>query len=192
VRTALFFLFLIDGSVPPRDLSGLLGNGMRYGRGSPRQANRARSSLASNLLAPFSMNRLQQLIAAERPIVEALRQAMRREAATLFPREPVMIGSPDAARYRLECDRAAGTDSLFGEWLDVNGHRVGVVVCHAGGQCFAEHDIVRPHPHDRRWFVEAVEAWGVSRGRASENPPDSGVIGDIRAEIRLLPALSGG
>lgn len=143
------------------------------------------------------MDSLEHRISSSRPLLEALCQAMRREAATLFPREPVMIGSPPSAHYRLEQDPADGTDSLVGEWFDKNGHRVGMLVCHAGGQCFAEHDIVRPHPHDRRWFVEAVEAWGTSGARATDDPPDTlpqaepenriHLRPEIRAEIRLLP-----
>ncbi len=44
---------------------------------------------------------------------------------------------------------------------------------HADGSFFAEYDVIRDHPGDPRWFVEAVNAWG--RGS------------DIRSEPRLLP-----
>ena len=148
--------------------------------------------LAYRLLRTAPMDNLEQRISNSGPVLEALCEAMRREAATLFPREPVMIGSPASARYRLEQDPADGSDSLVGEWFDKNGRRVGMLVCHAGGQCFAEHDIVRAHPHDRHWFVEAVEAWGISEFRMTDDPlnvraeAQGGKRPDIRAEIRLL------
>lgn len=138
------------------------------------------------------MNSLEQRILCSRFVLEALCQAMRREAATLFPRQPVMIGSPDSARYRLEQDPADGGNSLVGEWFDKHGHRVGMLICHAGGQCFAEHDIVRAHPHDQRWFVEAVEAWGRCDIRRTDDSPDIGEELrpgqglEVRAEVRLL------
>jgi len=146
------------------------------------------------------MNRLEQRMLSARPVLDALCQAMRREAATLFPREPVMIRAPTAALYRLQHDRADGTESLVGEWFNDQGHRLGMLVCHASGHCFAEHDIVRAHPHDPRWFVEAVEAWGLFVIRTPDDPPESGEatpLGnlpqnqtahrtEIQAELRLL------
>lgn len=157
------------------------------------------------------MNRLEQRILNARPVLDALCQAMRDEAATLFPREPVMISSPSAAVYRLQHDRADGTESLVGEWCNDQGHRVGMLICHASGHWFAEHDIVRAHPHDPRWFVEAVEAWGLSEvgtaddrldSRSLSPPSDQGPLADqgprkqglsrpvngaeIQAELRLL------
>jgi hypothetical protein len=126
---------------------------------------------------------LEDHVARSLPLIEALCNALRREATSLFSRTPVLIGSPTAARYRIECDPAEGTESLVGEWFDDRGQRVGMVVCHAGGQGFAEHDIVRAHPHDPRWFVEAVEAWG----RAAPKTDGGGI--EVDAEIRMLPQV---
>ena len=86
----------------------------------------------------------------------------------------------DTAAYRLERDPASGDDSLVGEWHDARGYRIGMVVFHGDGSCFAEFDIVRAHPRDARWFVEAVEAWS--------GPPDRETGADVRAELRLLAA----
>ncbi|WP_462321985.1 hypothetical protein [Halochromatium sp.] len=147
------------------------------------------------------MNSLEQRILSARPVLDALCQAMRREAATLFPREPVMISSPTAALYRLQHDPADGSESLVGEWLNAQGHRLRTLVCHASGHCFAEHDIVRGHPHDPRWFVEAVEAWGLcaictpgdssqilDTARPEDRTPRRPANGaEIQAELRLLP-----
>jgi hypothetical protein len=88
----------------------------------------------------------------------------------------VAIPDPAAARYRLERDPVSGEDSLVGEWRDARGQKQGGLVFHADGSFFAEYDVVRAHPADSRWFVEAVEAWG--RGL------------HIAADPRLLPALS--
>ncbi len=146
------------------------------------------------------MNSLEQRILSARPVLDALCQAMRREAATLFARDPVMISAPMVALYRLQQDPADGTESLVGEWLNDQGHRLGMLICHASGQCFAEHDIVRAHPHDPRWFVEAVEAWGLYVAPTSDNPSeirDATRPGnlplnqraqrtEIQAELRLL------
>jgi len=52
---------------------------------------------------------------------------------------------------------------------------LGNLIAHAGGEFFAEYDVLCVHPNDRRWFVEAVTAWG--------RP------GVIKTELRLLPAL---
>jgi hypothetical protein len=135
------------------------------------------------LCSVIVMERLEDYVARSLPLIEALCNALRREAAGLFSRTPVLIGSPTAARYRIECDPVEGTESLIGEWFDDQGQRVGMVVCHAGGQGFAEYDIVRAHPHDRRWFVEAVEAWG----RAAPTEEGGGI--KVNAEIRMLPQV---
>jgi hypothetical protein len=92
-----------------------------------------------------------------------------------FPPGSVGVGDPSQALYHLDRDPASGTDSLVGEWRDPKGQRLGNLVFHADGTFFVEYDVVRAHPGDRRWFVEAVNAWG----RDAE----------IRAEPRLLPAL---
>lgn len=88
----------------------------------------------------------------------------------------VAIGEPAAACYRLDRDPASGEDSLVGEWRDARGQKQGSLVFHADGSFFVEYDVIRAHPKDPRWFVEAVNAWG-------RDP-------EIRAEARLLPALT--
>lgn len=85
----------------------------------------------------------------------------------------VTLHSPDEAVYRLERDPANGEDTLVGEWRDERGVRFGELLFHADGSFFVEHDVVKPHPSKKKWFVEAVNAWGRN--------------GTIRAEARLLP-----
>jgi hypothetical protein len=119
------------------------------------------------------MSPLQQQVETLRPMAEVLCERLRVEAAKLgFPAEGLSIRGPDTAVFRLERDPASGSDSLLGEWLDARGYRIGMLLFHGDGSFFAEHDIVRQHPTDPRWFVEAVNVWGRN--------------GVIRAEPRLI------
>ena len=93
-----------------------------------------------------------------------------------FCEDAVELAGLDQAQFELSRDPASGEDSLVGTWLDGRGQRVGCILFHADGSFFAEHDVVRPHPSDSRWFVEAVTAWGRDDV--------------IKAEPRLLPALA--
>jgi len=106
-------------------------------------------------------------------MAQVLCERLRVEAAKLgFPADGLSIRGPDCAVFRLERDLASGSDSLLGEWLDARGYRIGMLLFHGDGSFFAEHDIVRQHPTDPRWFVEAVNVWGRN--------------GVIRAEPRLI------
>jgi hypothetical protein len=111
------------------------------------------------------------------PLAAAVCLAMERVLDGLgFAPGSVVIGQPGAARYRMHLDPGSGEHSLVGEWRDARGQKLGSLVFHADGSYFVEYDVVRAHPKDPRWFVEAVEAWG-------RDP-------EIRAEARLLPALT--
>ena len=110
-------------------------------------------------------------------LAHAICRAMHQEVAKLgFEDGCVPIGEPDAAVYRLSTDPASGEDSLLGEWRDQRGQKLGELTFHADGSFYAEYDVIRVHPGNRRLFVEAVNAWG--RG------------GDIKAEPRLMPMVS--
>ena len=123
---------------------------------------------------PSGMSKLQQQFHAFQPVAEALCGALGSEVQKLgFPQGSVTINGPERAVYQLVRDPAAGADTLLGEWRDAQGQRIGMLVLHADGSFFAEHDVVRAHPQDRRLFVEAVHAWGRD--------------GRISAEPRLMP-----
>ena len=116
------------------------------------------------------MSTLQQQCHAFRPIAEALCGALGGEVEKLgFPQGSVTISGPELAVYQLVRDPAVGADTLLGEWRDAKGQRIGMLALHADGSFFAEHDVVRVHPQDRRLFVEAVHAWGRD-GRISAEP----------------------
>lgn len=111
------------------------------------------------------------------PLAHAICRALREEVEKLgFEADSVPIGDPDRAEYRLSRDPASGADSLLGEWRDSRGHKQGELTFHADGSFYAEYDVVRNHPSNGRWFVEAVNAWGRDR--------------EIRAEPRLMPMVS--
>ncbi len=124
------------------------------------------------------MSRLQLQIDRHAPRARALCEALRREAEALFGDGIIDACAPHGLAYQLQRDPASGRHGLLGEWLDARGHRLGMLVFHAEGSCFGEYDIVRMHPTDRRWFVEAVQVWG--------GPPDAADGGVPRAELRLL------
>lgn len=110
------------------------------------------------------------------PLARQIRAALRAELNRLgFEAGSVHLSDPSAADYRLDRDPASGEHSLVGEWRDFQGQRQGSLVFHADGSFYVEHDVIRTHPREPRWFVEAVHAWG----------RDS----DIRAEPRLLRDL---
>lgn len=77
------------------------------------------------------------------------------------------------ASFRLVKDPFTGDFNLAGTWLDGKQQRIGNLQFNSDGTCYAEFDVVRPHPKKSRWFVEAVTAWG----KADE----------LRAEAKLLP-----
>ena len=70
-------------------------------------------------------------------------------------------------------DPADGSRILRGVWRRANGKKIGEITVRENGGCWAEWDVVKPHPLRPGWFIEAMTAWG---------PPD-----DLRSEPRLLP-----
>lgn len=81
----------------------------------------------------------------------------------------------DAASFDLHRDPYSGEHSLRGDWFNGRKARLGSILFHADGSFFAEYDVVLPHPADKRWFIEAITAWGRD--------------GVIKSEARLLPAI---
>ena len=81
----------------------------------------------------------------------------------------------EAANAALRQDPADGSMALVLEWRDAAGYKNGEMVFNADGSLYAECDVLRAHPSDERWFVEAVTAWGCE--------------GAIHGEPRLLQAV---
>jgi len=81
----------------------------------------------------------------------------------------------ERAKFELVRDPALGECSLIGIWRNPDGTKQGELLFHEDGTFFAEYDVVCPHPHDKRWFIEAVTAWGKGD--------------EVKSELRLLPAM---
>lgn len=99
---------------------------------------------------------------------EIVRQ-MRNEAMKLgFDSEEVRIKQPVEAKYRLEKESSNCEYSLIGNWFDETGAQLGFLRFHPDGSFYVEQGIVKPHPNDKRWFVEAINAWGKGTQITSE------------------------
>ncbi|MCQ4346750.1 hypothetical protein NGA35_04755 [Pseudomonas stutzeri] len=117
---------------------------------------------------------LQQRLDAAAPLLAELWPAT---AACLVRAglDPLALAGTPPTRSELREDPFDHSRALYVEWRDAGGALQGSLVLHAGGQVFAEFDVLRPHPHKPLWLVEAVTVWG----RA----------GALSSELRLLPAL---
>ena len=121
-------------------------------------------------------NNLQQRWEQVRDMGESICSALADEVKKIGLAEKAIATAPwQRARFELQRDPASGESSLVGTWRDASGQRGGSIIFHCDGSFFAEYDVVEPHPHDRRWFIEAVNAWGRED--------------IIKAELRLLPAV---
>ncbi|WP_455212475.1 hypothetical protein [Kaarinaea lacus] len=121
-------------------------------------------------------NNLQERWEQVRLMGELICNALADEVKKIGLTEKAVATAPwQRARFELQRDPASGESSLVGTWRDSRGQRVGSIIFHCDGSFFAEYDVVAPHPHDQRWFIEAVNAWGRED--------------IIKAELRLLPAV---
>lgn len=106
-------------------------------------------------------------------LAETIFEQMQNDVIKLgFDSAELDMKKPGDAVYRLEKDPSNGLDSLVGEWRDDRGIKTGSLQFHSEGNFFVEQDIIRPHPNDKRWFVEAINAWGNA--------------GKIKSEARLI------
>lgn len=92
---------------------------------------------------------------------EAVCKALFDEALSIgFQKRQLTEISWKALSFTVVKDPADGSECLSGSWLNKAGYRIGTFQLNGDGSFFAEHDVVLPHPSDKRWFVEAVTAWG--------------------------------
>lgn len=66
----------------------------------------------------------------------------------------------DAAEFSLVTDPFTQSQDLVGYWYSAGKQRIGQIKFHGDGSFYAEYDVVQPHPSKKRWFVEAINAWG--------------------------------
>jgi len=120
--------------------------------------------------------RLQKRLGQVRMLGEAICAAIENELQKLGFKHPEALAAHfDQAEFELSRDPYDGQDSLKGVWRNTQGHSIGNVLFYPDGTFYAEYDVVRPHPTNKRWFVEAITVWG--RGS------------NLKAEARLLPSL---
>lgn len=86
-----------------------------------------------------------------------------------------LVPRPELANYQLLRDPYDGSESLAGKWRDKFGGLQGEIQLRQDGKVYAEVNVIRNHPTDVRWFVEAVTAWGTKD--------------NIKTELRLLPSV---
>ena len=122
-----------------------------------------------------SSETLEKRCEAEADLLEEIGQALRERLAVSGFSSALSLIPRQFGRRELRRDPYDGSESLYGEWFSPEGRRLGNVMIHADGNVYAEFDVVKPHPTDARWFVEAVEAWGAR--------------GAIKTELKLLPVL---
>lgn len=120
--------------------------------------------------------RLKKRLRQVQMLGEAVCAAMEAELQKIgFKQSAPLAKQFSQAVFELTKDPYDGQESLKGAWRNAQGRSIGMVVFYPDGTFYAEYDIVRPHPHKKNWFVEAMTAWG--RGTR------------VVAEARLLPAL---
>lgn len=105
---------------------------------------------------------IEQAIEARRAFGKAVCQRITENIARLgFPLQ-TRINPPDfdAAEFSLITDPFTQSQDLVGYWYDAGKQRIGQIKFHGDGSFYAEYDVVQPHPSKKRWFVEAINAWG--------------------------------
>lgn len=119
------------------------------------------------------MSNLDEVLLKSRPLLQQVWQAMK----TCLNEDGLdtELPLPDQAQYSLQMDPYDQCEVLSGQWRDSSGNLQGEIRVRESGQVYAEVDVIRNHPKDVRWFVEAVTAWGSST--------------DLKTELRLLPAV---
>lgn len=78
----------------------------------------------------------------------------------------------DAAEFSLVTDPFTQSQDLVGYWYNAGRQCIGQIKFHGDGSFYAEFDVAQPHPSKKRYFVEAINAWGKQ--------------GNIKAEAKLL------
>lgn len=117
---------------------------------------------------------LAQHIEARRAFGQAVCRRISENIAKLgFPLQTKLtLPNYDAAEFCLVTDPFSQSKDLVGYWYDAGKRRIGQIKFHGDGSFYAEYDVVKPHPGNKRFFVEAINAWG---------QPDN-----IKTEARLL------
>ncbi|MBI5917960.1 MAG: hypothetical protein HY849_01115 [Nitrosomonadales bacterium] len=98
--------------------------------------------------------------------------AMQQEAARYTSAAKIELA---AVQFVCVTDPVNQQPGYEGIWRNERAARCGSFNLNSDGSFYAEFDLFCPHPHDVRWFVEMVTAWG--RGES------------LRCETTLIPSL---
>ena len=74
----------------------------------------------------------------------------------------------EEANFSLVTDPFTQSQDLVGYWHNAGKQRIGQIKFHGDGSFYAEYDVVQPHPSKKRFFVEAINAWGQQDNIKSE------------------------
>jgi hypothetical protein len=110
----------------------------------------------------MSSESIEQAIEAKRVFGKAVCQRIAENIVKLgFPLQTQLnLPDFDAAQFSLITDPFTQSQDLVGYWYNAGKQRVGQIKFHGDGSFYAEYDVVQPHPSKKRWFVEAINAWG--------------------------------
>lgn len=123
-----------------------------------------------------SEDELARRLNKEKKLLAELRYVMSSTLAKVGIDEALTIIPRKFNHQELIFDRYDQSTGLYLEWHNSKGQIQGHVCVHADHQVYAEFDLLRRHPIDRMWMIEAIEAWGS--------------LGEVKAELRLMPALA--
>ena len=120
-------------------------------------------------------SQLVQRLQAEQAKIAEVEQRLQAELARYGFDEQLAVLTGGLHNQQLRTDSFDGNQSLYAEWHNASGHCQGSLLIHGNGQVYAELDVLKDHPTNRKWFVESVTCWGLS--------------GALNSELGLLPAL---
>jgi hypothetical protein len=107
---------------------------------------------------------------AERVVAALQQEAANFTSAGATPR--IVL---EEAKFTRVVDPGNHLPGYEGVWRNARNDRCGTLTINSDNSFFAEYDLFCPHPHDTRWFVEMVTAWGNET--------------TLRSEAQLIPSL---
>ncbi|MGZ4958657.1 MAG: hypothetical protein ACXV7J_05350 [Methylomonas sp.] len=107
-------------------------------------------------------NNIEQAVEARRAFGKAVCQRISENIAKLGFSVQTGITLPDydAAQFSFVTDPYTQSLDLVGYWYKPGKLRIGQIRFHGDGSFYAEYDVVQPHPGNKLYFVEAINAWG--------------------------------
>lgn len=118
---------------------------------------------------------LRQLPVELEALAERIVSALQQEAVNLTATGATPKIELAAVQFTRVIDPGNQLPGYEGVWRNARNDRCGTLTINSDNSFFAEYDLFCPHPHDTRWFVEMVTAWGRDES--------------LRCEAKLIPSL---